>query len=78
MRTPIAAAALMFHGEPAWLMDIRALPSDQDHVVTLFAPECGECVHCRSPRTNRCVAIREQQLLESLKCSKNRSRFHLH
>jgi S-(hydroxymethyl)glutathione dehydrogenase / alcohol dehydrogenase len=32
-----------------------------DHVVTLFAPECGECVHCRSPRTNRCVAIREQQ-----------------
>ena len=32
-----------------------------DHVVTLFAPECGECVHCRSPRTNRCIAIREQQ-----------------
>ena len=32
-----------------------------DHVVTLFAPECGECVHCLSPRTNRCVAIRDQQ-----------------
>ncbi len=32
-----------------------------DHVVTLFAPECGECVHCRSSRTNRCVAIRDQQ-----------------
>jgi S-(hydroxymethyl)glutathione dehydrogenase/alcohol dehydrogenase len=32
-----------------------------DHVVTLFAPECGECVHCRSARTNRCVAIRDQQ-----------------
>jgi S-(hydroxymethyl)glutathione dehydrogenase/alcohol dehydrogenase len=32
-----------------------------DHVITLFAPECGECVHCRSARTNRCVAIREQQ-----------------
>jgi S-(hydroxymethyl)glutathione dehydrogenase / alcohol dehydrogenase len=32
-----------------------------DHVVTLFAPECGECVHCRNPRTNRCVAIRDQQ-----------------
>ena len=32
-----------------------------DHVVTLFAPECGECVHCRSERTNRCVAIRDQQ-----------------
>jgi S-(hydroxymethyl)glutathione dehydrogenase / alcohol dehydrogenase len=32
-----------------------------DHVVTLFAPECGECIHCLSPRTNRCVAIRDQQ-----------------
>jgi S-(hydroxymethyl)glutathione dehydrogenase/alcohol dehydrogenase len=32
-----------------------------DHVVTLFAPECGECVHCRSPRTNRCITIRDQQ-----------------
>jgi S-(hydroxymethyl)glutathione dehydrogenase/alcohol dehydrogenase len=29
--------------------------------VTLFAPECGECVHCLSPRTNRCLAIRDQQ-----------------
>jgi S-(hydroxymethyl)glutathione dehydrogenase / alcohol dehydrogenase len=34
-----------------------------DHVVTLFAPECGRCVHCRSDRTNRCVAIRDQQNL---------------
>jgi S-(hydroxymethyl)glutathione dehydrogenase/alcohol dehydrogenase len=34
-----------------------------DHVITLFAPECGECVHCRSDRTNRCVAIRDQQNL---------------
>src|SRR5262245_40466200 len=32
-----------------------------DHVVTLFAPECGKCIHCRSPRTNRCIAIRDQQ-----------------
>jgi S-(hydroxymethyl)glutathione dehydrogenase/alcohol dehydrogenase len=32
-----------------------------DHVVTLFAPECGECVHCLDPRTNRCTAIRDQQ-----------------
>src|SRR5262249_54571498 len=32
-----------------------------DHVITLFAPECGKCVHCLSPRTNRCVAIRDQQ-----------------
>lgn len=32
-----------------------------DHVVTLFSPECGECVHCRSGKTNLCMAIREQQ-----------------
>jgi len=32
-----------------------------DHVVTLFAPECGECVHCLSGRTNRCLAIRDRQ-----------------
>ena len=32
-----------------------------DHVVTLFAPECGDCIHCRSGRTNRCTAIRDQQ-----------------
>ncbi len=32
-----------------------------DRVITLFAPECGTCVHCLSPRTNRCVAIRDQQ-----------------
>jgi S-(hydroxymethyl)glutathione dehydrogenase / alcohol dehydrogenase len=32
-----------------------------DHVVTLFSPQCGECVHCRDPRTNLCLAIREQQ-----------------
>jgi S-(hydroxymethyl)glutathione dehydrogenase / alcohol dehydrogenase len=32
-----------------------------DHVVTLFAPECGECEHCRDPRTNRCTAIRDAQ-----------------
>jgi S-(hydroxymethyl)glutathione dehydrogenase / alcohol dehydrogenase len=38
-----------------------SLVSPGDHVVTLFAPECGECVHCLSPRTNRCTAIRDQQ-----------------
>ena len=32
-----------------------------DHVITLFSPQCGECVHCRDPRTNLCMAIREQQ-----------------
>ena len=32
-----------------------------DHVVTLFSPQCRECVHCLSPKTNICLAIREQQ-----------------
>jgi S-(hydroxymethyl)glutathione dehydrogenase/alcohol dehydrogenase len=32
-----------------------------DRVVTLFSPQCRECEHCRSPRTNLCLAIREQQ-----------------
>jgi S-(hydroxymethyl)glutathione dehydrogenase / alcohol dehydrogenase len=34
-----------------------------DHVVTLFSPQCGKCVHCTSPLTNLCLAIREQQNL---------------
>jgi S-(hydroxymethyl)glutathione dehydrogenase/alcohol dehydrogenase len=35
--------------------------ADGDHVVTLFSPQCRECVHCRSDRTNLCLAIRDQQ-----------------
>ena len=41
---------------------VRSL-AEADHVVTLFSPQCGECVHCLSPRTNLCLAIREQQNL---------------
>jgi hypothetical protein len=32
----LAVAALIYNGKTAWLMDIQALPSDQDHIVTLF------------------------------------------
>src|SRR5579859_52892 len=32
-----------------------------DRVVTLFSPQCRECVHCLDPRTNLCLAIRDQQ-----------------
>jgi S-(hydroxymethyl)glutathione dehydrogenase/alcohol dehydrogenase len=32
-----------------------------DHVVTLFSPQCRECIHCLDPRTNLCLAIRDQQ-----------------
>jgi len=32
-----------------------------DHVLTLFSPQCRECVHCTSGKTNICLAIREQQ-----------------
>ncbi len=35
--------------------------SPGDHVVTLFSPQCRSCVHCLDPRTNLCLAIREQQ-----------------
>ena len=34
-----------------------------DLVVTLFSPQCRECIHCLSPDTNLCLAIREQQNL---------------
>jgi S-(hydroxymethyl)glutathione dehydrogenase / alcohol dehydrogenase len=37
------------------------LVSAGDHVVTLFSPQCGKCVHCQSPRTNLCLAIRDMQ-----------------
>jgi S-(hydroxymethyl)glutathione dehydrogenase/alcohol dehydrogenase len=40
--------------------DVRDLAIG-DHVVTLFSPQCRECVHCLDPRTNLCLAIREQQ-----------------
>lgn len=32
-----------------------------EHVVTLFSPQCRECIHCTDPRTNLCLAIREEQ-----------------
>ena len=31
-----AAAALVYHSKPAWLVDMRARPTDQDHIITLF------------------------------------------
>jgi S-(hydroxymethyl)glutathione dehydrogenase/alcohol dehydrogenase len=38
-----------------------AMVQPGDHVVTLFSPQCGECIHCLSPRTNLCLAIRDMQ-----------------
>jgi S-(hydroxymethyl)glutathione dehydrogenase/alcohol dehydrogenase len=40
--------------------------SEGDLVVTLFSPQCRECVHCQSPDTNLCLAIRDQQNLGHL------------
>src|SRR3954469_22976363 len=37
-----------------------------DHVVTLFSPQCRECVHCLSEGTTLSLATREQQTLGSL------------
>jgi S-(hydroxymethyl)glutathione dehydrogenase/alcohol dehydrogenase len=45
-----------------------------DHVVTLFSPQCRECVHCVDPRTNLCLAIREQQNLGYLRTGRRGSR----
>ncbi len=38
-----------------------SLVKEGDRVVTLFSPQCGECEHCLSPRTNLCMAIRAEQ-----------------
>jgi S-(hydroxymethyl)glutathione dehydrogenase/alcohol dehydrogenase len=35
--------------------------SPGDLVVTLFSPQCRKCIHCLSPDTNLCLAIRDQQ-----------------
>ncbi len=35
--------------------------SPGDRVVTLFSPQCRECIHCLSDRTNLCLAIRDMQ-----------------
>src|SRR5271170_3412404 len=43
-----------------------SLVREGDHVVTLFSPQCDQCVHCVSPLTNLCLAIREQQNLGHL------------
>ena len=32
-----------------------------DRVLTLFSPQCRQCIHCLSDKTNICLAIREQQ-----------------
>jgi S-(hydroxymethyl)glutathione dehydrogenase/alcohol dehydrogenase len=40
--------------------DVRDLQVG-DHVVTLFSPQCRECVHCLSAKTNICLAIRDEQ-----------------
>jgi S-(hydroxymethyl)glutathione dehydrogenase / alcohol dehydrogenase len=32
-----------------------------DHVATPFSPQCRECIHCLSDKSNLCLAIREQQ-----------------
>jgi len=40
--------------------------SPGDHVVTLFSPQCRECVHCVDDRTNLCMAIRAEQNLGHL------------
>lgn len=35
--------------------------SPGDHVIPLYTAECGECLFCRSNRTNLCIAVRATQ-----------------
>jgi hypothetical protein len=37
----LAAAALLYHGKKPLLMDLRTVPEDEDHVITLF--KAGAC-----------------------------------
>ncbi len=32
-----------------------------DHVIPLYAAECGECLFCKSGKTNLCIAVRATQ-----------------
>jgi S-(hydroxymethyl)glutathione dehydrogenase / alcohol dehydrogenase len=32
-----------------------------DHVIPLYTAECGECLFCKSEKTNLCVAVRATQ-----------------
>ena len=32
-----------------------------DHVIPLYTAECGECLFCKSDKTNLCVAVRSTQ-----------------
>ena len=32
-----------------------------DHVIPLYTAECGECLFCKSGKTNLCVAVRATQ-----------------
>ena len=32
----LAAAVMMFHRKPVWLVDLRARPTDHDHVIAVF------------------------------------------
>ncbi|MEL1602427.1 alcohol dehydrogenase catalytic domain-containing protein, partial [Acinetobacter baumannii] len=32
-----------------------------DHVIPLYTAECGECVFCKSGKSNLCISVRETQ-----------------
>src|ERR1039457_5721362 len=62
---PSGYAPTVLGHEGAGVVEARGpdvtLVAPGDPVLTLFSPQCGECIHCRSPRPNLCLAIREQQ-----------------
>ncbi len=47
----------------SWSKWARASPACKpgDHVIPLYTAECGECLFCKSGKTNLCVAVRATQ-----------------
>src|SRR6476659_522846 len=60
---PSGYAPCVLGHEGAGVVEAVESVAPGDHVVTLFSPQCGQCVNCRSGLTNICLAIREQQNL---------------
>ena len=56
------AAVAFGPGQPLKIVEIDvAPPKAGDHVIPLYTAECGECLFCKSGKTNLCVAVRATQ-----------------
>ncbi|GLJ05281.1 hypothetical protein SUGI_0015250 [Cryptomeria japonica] len=48
-----------------------------DHVITLFTGECGDCIYCKSPKTNLCGKLRIDPT-RAVMVNDNKTRLSLH